>query len=641
LKQLQDILKKYWGYEQFRPLQEDIIQSVLSGKDTLALLPTGGGKSICYQVPAIVSDGVCLVVSPLIALMKDQVDRLKKLQIKAEAIYSGMGYREMDRILDNAVYGDLKFLYISPERLATTLFRARFERMTVSFVAIDEAHCISQWGYDFRPEYLEIARLREIKPDIRFLAVTATATDAVCRDIMLHLHFNGSHLFKSTFSRPNLSLVVRDTEDKQAQLLHILKKTGGSAIIYANTRNDVKNLAGWLVKNGVNADYYHAGLSPAERASKQNEWMQNRMRVMVSTNAFGMGIDKPDVRIVIHHQMPQSPEAYFQEAGRAGRDGQKSYAILLHHLVDDDILKARVEGRFPPFALVRDHYDRICNYLQVALGDGLYTSFDFDLVAFAEKFKVPVPEALSCIQILETEGYFRQSEGLSEPARLMILLDEKALYKLYIASPAVEKMMLTLLRMYGTLFDHHTAIREEEIAARLKVSKEKTLSLLQQLHRIGAVDFIPRKNSPQLTFLQPRVRKTDLIFDAARTKALAEQARARLAFMLSYTGNHTECRSEMMQAYFGEPQAGPCGICDVCLANRRAIMQTSTDEIRLQVLQCLKAGPQTAELLVERCARFGRPAVLETLRWMNDNDETIHKSEYIYLSDQLQHEHES
>ncbi len=619
---IHQILKQYWGYDQFRPLQEEIILDVIHKKDTLALLPTGGGKSICFQVPALAMQGICIVVSPLIALMKDQKDNLVKRGIRAEAIYSGMSFRQIDIILDNCIYGDVKFLYISPERLQTPLFKARFEKMNVSFVAVDEAHCISQWGYDFRPEYLEIYKLRELNPDIHFLAVTATATEEVAHDVCSKLQFKNHQIYKSSFERANLSFVVRKTEDKYEQLINILQKTKGTGIVYANSRNEVKNISTILQRNHIQADYYHAGLSSKERVEKQQAWIENKIRVIVSTNAFGMGIDKSDVRIVIHQQMPLTPEAYYQEAGRAGRDGKKCYAVILHHTIDDEQTMARVNEKFPQFSLVRDMYDKLCNFLSIPLDEGEFESHMFDIGLFCENFKQSSREVLASISMLESHGYLRKNDGLNEPSKLLILLNQTEIYKLQVASPQYETLLGLLLRMYGSLFDNHVYIKEEDIARKLKTTVLKVHQMLMQLHKIQAVEYIPRKAGPQIEFLKPRIKKNELLFDAAKIKILYDTALNRVHTMIGYIHEEHVCRSKYLRNYFDDNKAEPCGICDICMAKRKEIINSDAfQSIKEYIFALLAVSPQSIKILLKNHPKFKEEELAQGIKWLLDTEE--------------------
>ncbi|MBI3235816.1 MAG: RecQ family ATP-dependent DNA helicase, partial [Bacteroidetes bacterium] len=614
------ILKQYWGYNQFRPLQEDIIHSILNNKDTIALLPTGGGKSICYQVPALLMDGICIVVSPLIALMKDQKDNLNKKGIKADAIYSGMSFREIDIVLDNCIYGDTKFLYVSPERLQTPIFKARFEKMNVSFIAVDEAHCISQWGYDFRPEYLEIAKLREIHPQLCFLAVTATATTEVVNDICSKLKFKTNNIYKSNFERANLSLVVRNSEDKISQLISILQKTQGSGIVYANSRNQVREISNILKKNNINADYYHAGLSSKDRTLKQQSWIDNNIRIMVCTNAFGMGIDKPDVRVVVHFEMPQTPEAYYQEAGRAGRDGKKCFAIILNHQQDDEQLLKKIENKYPQFALIRDVYEKICNFLSIGIGTGEYEAHPFDIGVFCENFKLAGTDVLACIKVLETHNYFKMNEGLSESSKLMILLNQAELYKLQVAYPQYDVLINVILRMYGSLFDQLVYIREEDIARKSAIPKDKVTQMLLQLRKINAIDYVERKNGPQLELLHHRVKKQDLIFDVAKLKQLQTNALKRAEKMIEYTSLKHQCRSIYLRSYFEDQQALPCGICDICIEEKNKILNNQKFELmKAHAQDILSSSDKTIYELVALSAQYKESELFQCLRWMIDN----------------------
>ena len=466
-----DILKQYWGYDSFRPLQDEIIESVLDGKDTLALMPTGGGKSICFQVPALCREGVCIVISPLIALMKDQVFQLQKRNIPAAAIYSGMRYKDIDRLLDNAVYGNIKLLYLSPERLVTELARERIKKMNVNLLAVDEAHCISQWGYDFRPPYLQIAEIREFIPDTPILAVTATATKEVVEDIQQKLEFKDGAVFQKSFERKNLAYVVLSEENKPQKALDILQKVKGSAVVYSRNRRGTKEVANYLRKNGINADFYHAGLSTALRTKKQEDWIQGKLKVMVSTNAFGMGIDKADVRSVVHMDLPDSLEAYFQEAGRAGRDGKKSFAVLLYNEADKKNLLWSYENSFPEIEEVKRVYAALGSYLQLAIGSGLGGSFDFEIERFVKNFRFDLLKTYSCLKILEQSGYIVLSDAVFIPSTIKIRVNKEVLYDYQLKNRSLDIIIKTILRTYHGALSHHTKIDESQLARFLKITR--------------------------------------------------------------------------------------------------------------------------------------------------------------------------
>ncbi|MBK9673140.1 MAG: ATP-dependent DNA helicase RecQ [Bacteroidetes bacterium] len=476
MQSIHQLLKHYWGHSTFRPLQENIIQSILDGTDTLALLPTGGGKSICFQVPALAMDGVCVVISPLIALMKDQVDNLTKRGIKACAVYSGMKKQEIDVLLDNCVYGKIKFLYLSPERLSSELVKVRLSKMKISFLAIDEAHCISQWGYDFRPAYLRIAELRELLPQQKILALTATATPEVVKDIQQQLNFKNSKVFIASFERKNLAYIVLQEEDKWNRLLKIVTSLKGAGIIYARNRKRTQEIALFLQRNSITADYYHAGLSPQVRDTKQNNWMLNNCRIMVCTNAFGMGIDKPDVRFVVHLELPDSLEAYFQEAGRAGRDGNKSYGIVLFQSVDSNESMHRLKQGFPTVSEIKSVYQALCNYYKLAIGSGLEITFDFDSADFCNTFNLKANHVFNCLKFLEKEEYLSLSDSSKTNAKLKILLNKQALFDFQVANKDLDILIKTILRSYSGAFDEFILISETELAKRTAQKKKTSLN---------------------------------------------------------------------------------------------------------------------------------------------------------------------
>lgn len=610
-----EVLQFYWGYDHFRPLQEDIIQSVLDGQDTLALLPTGGGKSICFQVPALVQDGLCLVISPLIALMKDQVENLKKREIAAEAIYSGMHYRDIDRILDNAVYGGLKFLYVSPERLTTELMQERLKKMPVSLLAVDEAHCVSQWGYDFRPPYLQIAETRELIPDVPVLALTATATPPVVKDIQEKLAFKKGRVWQKSFARENLAYVVLQEEGKEKKLVEILQKTRGSAVVYVRSRRRTKELATWLHKHRIHADYYHAGLLQDTRTAKQDAWMNNKIRVMVSTNAFGMGIDKADVRTVVHMDLPDSLEAYFQEAGRAGRDGKKSFAVLLYNQSDRHKLERNFENAFPDMTELRRVYRALGSYFQLAVGGGQGDSYNFDIVDFARTYQLDIVKTYSCLQMLEQAGWILLTDAVFVPSSLRIKVSKDELYDYQLRNPKMERVLKTILRTYQGAMQYDIHLREKQLARFLAMPQQQLQNALEHLQKAGIINYSPQREDPQLIFLQERVDADNLAIDQAlyhfRKKRQGERIQATIRY-----AETAVCRSQQLLAYFGEEDAPKCGVCDVCLGRTKA--EVSTDEFErykekihrllrkesLSMAQLLESFPSKRENQVLRSLEF-------------------------------------
>ncbi len=595
------ILARYWGYTGFRSLQEEIIRSVMDGKDTLALMPTGGGKSITFQVPALAMDGVCLVVTPLISLMQDQVDNLKKRGIKAVAIHSGLSSYELDIALDNCVYGDFKFLYLSPERLSTELFIRRLENMKVCLIAVDEAHCISQWGYDFRPSYLQIARIRQYLPGIPVLALTATATPAVADDIQGRLEFREQNVIRQTFERKNLIYLVRKAEDKNAYMMKILGKQPGTGVIYVRNRKKTKEIAEFLSKNGISAQFYHAGLDSAERKQKQELWTKGRTRIMVATNAFGMGIDKPDVRVVIHADLPDSPEAYFQEAGRAGRDGKKAYAVLLYHPSDKLSLQKSYTVRFPDVDTIRRIYQALGNYFQVIPGSGKNQVFDFDLMDFCTKFSFHSLTAYHALKHLERTGYIELTEDLDLPARVHFRIDRDELYKFQVANDRFDGIIKLLLRAYSGMFSDFVRIDEYSLAAKAKVSPQAVISALTNLHQMGVLYYLKPKKTPQIIYTAERLEDKSLIFPKKDYEQLQSSTKFRMDTMIHYAEKDYRCRSQMLLMYFGERDPFRCGQCDVCLKTADPRPDAfKYDEIVTLIREILAQGPVELHALICR-----------------------------------------
>jgi ATP-dependent DNA helicase RecQ len=525
---IQDILKKYWGFSQFRDVQEDIILSVLSGKDTLALLPTGGGKSVCFQVPAIAKDGICIVISPLIALMKDQVANLTAKGIKAVAVFSGMSKQEIDMAIDNCVYGNIKFLYVSPERLSTDILMVRVTKMNVTLLAVDEAHCISQWGYDFRPQYLRIAAFRALIPNVPVLALTATATPPVVNDICDKLAFKEKNSFQKSFERTNLSYSVLFEDSKYERLAKMLAKVPGSAIAYVRNRRKTKEIADYLVKNKISADYYHAGLDHATRSQKQESWTRNKTRVMVSTNAFGMGIDKPDVRLVVHMDVPDNIESYFQEAGRGGRDGKKSFAVLLYNNADVAELEERLTNYLPSIAKIRATYQALANHFQLAIGAGEQASFDFDIATFCKAFKLKPPETLQTLKILEQEGYIAVSESVYMRSRILLIVNKEVLYKFEVENKKYEILIRTLLRAYSGIFESFVMINENELSKYTGLNYREVIQQLKDLENFQLLKYEPQKDAPQITFIVPRDDSERMSFNIELLKRRKEAHEKRV-----------------------------------------------------------------------------------------------------------------
>ncbi|MDW8272913.1 MAG: ATP-dependent DNA helicase RecQ [Chitinophagales bacterium] len=563
-----EILKKYWGYDHFRPLQEEIILSVLEKNDTLALLPTGGGKSICFQVPALLMQGVCIVVSPLIALMKDQVCHLKNKGIKAEAIFAGMHHSEIQSVLSKVAFGDNKFLYISPERLATESFRTVLKSMKVCLLAVDEAHCISQWGYDFRPDYLSISEVREFMPDVPVLALTATATPEVAKDIMQQLNFKQRRIYVKSFIRPNLSYVVRHASNKPAQLLKIFKGVPGSSVVYANSRRATVEYAMFLQKSGIRADFYHAGLTTNERDRKQEQWMKGNIRVMVCTNAFGMGIDKPDVRTVVHLEPPASLEAYFQEAGRAGRDGKKAYAVLLYSLNDKNALQ-KIKEDFPSKEDLQNTYESLCEFFRIPIDQKPEESFPFNIVEFCNYARKPPRVISSHIKLLEQSKIIAVNEYTMSAPLIKCLASVKQLNDFYSAYPSFAPLCKMILRTCEGVFFDYVPIAEQAIRSRLNMSTNEWNTKLQALDEWNIFSYRPVSTYPEISFLHPRVSKNHLLLDTDFLTLLRNQHVKRISGMLQYLNNNEVCRSRVLVNYFGERFSEACGVCDVCIDARK------------------------------------------------------------------------
>ncbi|MEN0002693.1 MAG: ATP-dependent DNA helicase RecQ [Bacteroidota bacterium] len=613
-----EILQQYWGYDSFRSLQLEVIESVLAGKDTLALMPTGGGKSICYQVPSLCQEGICLVISPLIALMKDQVEHLKKRGILAEAIYSGMHYQEIDRILDNCIHGNTKFLYVSPERLETELAIARIKQMNVNLVAIDEAHCISQWGYDFRPPYLQIANIREWLPKVPFLALTATATDPVVKDIQEKLAFKKENVFQKSFARQNLAYVVLHEEDKEGKLLEILQKVKGTGIVYARNRRRTKELAWYLRQRNISADFYHAGLSTDLRSKKQDAWINNKSRIIVCTNAFGMGIDKPDVRVVVHLDLPDSLEAYFQEAGRAGRDGQKSFAILLYQANDKQRLEYQFKLSFPAMEDLRRVYRALGSYLQLAVGSGQHQSFDFNLVQFAQAFQLKPTLVLSSLKILEQEGWLSLNDAVYIPSSLRIRVSKDELYDYQLRHPKLEVVLKTILRTYQGAFNNFIRIREKQLAKFLRIPIQELRQALLKLHRDKIVQYHPQRDEPQLVFLRERVDADNLTIDQQRYNFLKNRHFERMQKSIEYV-EQASCRHQQLLRYFGETTTKKCGTCDVCLGRTKAKLSPDDFKRYQQKIQRLLQKEQLSmQELVESFSPKREAQVMQALEYLVD-----------------------
>lgn len=592
------ILKQYWGYDHFRGIQEDIIRSVGEGKDTLGLMPTGGGKSITFQVPALAQEGLCLVITPLIALMKDQVRNLRERGIKATAVYSGMTREEILIALENCIFGNYKFLYISPERLGTEIFQIKLRSMHVSLITVDESHCISQWGYDFRPAYLKIADIRQLLPGVPVIALTATATPEVVKDIQERLQFRQENVFRMSFERKNLAYIVRHTEDKEGEMLHILQRVNGSSIVYTRNRKKTKEIAQLLNRNHITATFYHAGLSDETKDLRQKAWLKGEYRVMVATNAFGMGIDKPDVRLVIHADVPDSPEAYFQEAGRAGRDGMKAYAVLLFCPRDKITLKQRISDTFPEKDYIRKVYEDINFYYQMAMGDGLGCTFAFNLDEFCHNFKHFPVQTDSALKILTRAGYLEYTDEQDNASRIMFTLTKEELYRIHEQNADTEKLIRILLRTYTGLFTDYAYINEELLAKRSGLSRSQIYETLLFLTRQHILHYIPGEKTPYIIYTRER-QETDRIYLSKEVyEERKESYRRRIEAMIEYAESENKCRSRMLLHYFGEKNEHNCGQCDVCLQHHHSgLKQSQFDEISHQILSLLKSSPLTPQEL--------------------------------------------
>lgn len=615
-----DILHKYWGYTSFRPVQEEIILSVLEGHDTLALLPTGGGKSICFQVPALCMEKLCLVISPLIALMKDQVENLTKRGIGAAMISSSMNEIETMIVYEKCCNKELNFLYVSPERIQSPRFIELLENLEIGIIAIDEAHCISQWGYDFRPAYLEIAKIRSLFPETPLIALTATATPEVCKEIEIKLHFRNGKRFKKSFVRENLAYIVRRCDDKNSQLIRILQKIPGSSIVYVRSRKKTREIADFLTQSGISASYYHAGLDGFTRGLRQTAWVENKIRTIVCTNAFGMGIDKPNVRTVIHMEMPDSPEAYFQEAGRAGRDEKKSWAVLLTDNPDTKEALDRFENKFPGFDQVKAIYNWICNHYHLPVGAGEGQTYPFDPAKFAENYKINSVQLVEAIRFIEREGLLTFHENSYSPAKLIFLISPQDLYEFEFRNPSYEPLIKTLIRSYSGIFRDFIPIREQELADRCGLKFEKIIEQLKYLDKAEIISYYPVNSLPLICFTAGRQHPDRLPISKRNYELRKEDCLKRLHAMIQYADNNQKCRSRLLIEYFGEINSRECGTCDVCIENKkREFPDKHTDKIIEEIAEQIKNGYQTTDLILKNLSH-NPEVVIGIIRRMIDEN---------------------
>ena len=633
MNKYQEILKQYWGYDSFRDLQEEIITSIGEGKDTLGLMPTGGGKSITFQVPALAQEGICIVITPLIALMKDQVQNLRKREIKALAIYSGMTRQEILTALENCIFGNYKFLYISPERLDTEIFRTKLRSMKVSMITVDESHCISQWGYDFRPAYLKIAEIRELLPEVPVLALTATATPEVVTDIQARLKFREGNVFRMSFERKNLAYIVRKTDNKTKEIPYILQRISGSAIIYVRNRRRTKEITELLMNEGITADFYHAGLDNAVKDLRQKRWQSGEVRVMVATNAFGMGIDKPDVRIVLHLDLPDSPEAYFQEAGRAGRDGEKAYAVILYSKSDKTTLHKRVVDTFPDKEYILNVYEHLQYYYQMAMGDGFQCIREFNLEEFCRKFKYfPVPVD-SALKILTQAGYLEYTDEQDNSSRILFTIRRDELYKLREVGKEAEALIQSILRSYTGVFTDYAYISEESLAIRTGLTRQQIYNILVTLTKRRIVDYIPRKKTPYIIYTRERLELRFLHIPPSVYEERKARYEARIKAMEEYVTTENICRSRMLLRYFGEKNEHNCGQCDVCLSKRATdnLSEKSYEEVKRQILNLLSHSPLTPAETADQI-KAEKEDIGQVIRYLLDEGELKMQDGMLHIS---------
>ncbi|NND77463.1 MAG: RecQ family ATP-dependent DNA helicase [Flavobacteriales bacterium] len=622
---------KYWGYSSFRPLQNEIISSIYNKKDTIALLPTGGGKSVCYQVPGLAQEGLTIVISPLIALINDQVEGLKKKGIKAMSVTSALNKRQIDIALDNCAYGNYKFLYISPERLQSPLFRERLIKMKVSMVAVDEAHCISQWGYDFRPAYLQIASIREIHPNVPIIALTASATEKVIQDISEKLQLQEPTLYKKSFTRSNLSYVVLKEENKEKKMLDILRKVKGTSIIYVRSRKQAEQLSAFIRQNGISCDFYHAGLNTHKREEKQKAWMNDLLRVIVSTNAFGMGIDKADVRTVIHFDVCENPENYYQEAGRAGRDGKKAYAVQLLNENDKSLAASKIKNQFPDLEFIQSVYHKLGNFFQVAIGAGKEQSYPFRLGDFLSYTGMPSLPVYYALKVLENNNYISLNEVDNTPSKVQLLMDNESIYDYQLRNEKFSSLLEILLRSYTGLFEQMVNINERTLSKRLKISEKELLRQLEFLHSTKVLEYLPKNNFGSLHYITERIPSNSVVIDNEVYNKRKKTASEKWNNMKAYLDNYQICRSKMLVSFFDEHDATNCGICDVCLERKNLDLSTSEfttiiSEIRSEML----TEPIHMDQLISKLGHRKQNALISAVRWLTDQKSITKKEEQLH-----------
>lgn len=613
------ILERYWHHTSFRPLQEEIIEAVLNNEDTFVLLPTGGGKSICFQVPALVKDGICIVVSPLIALMKDQVDQLKAKGIKAMAITSGIPYNTLDTLLDNCIYGNYKFLYLSPERLQQTLVQDRIQQMPVNLIAVDEAHCISQWGNDFRPAYKNINILRQLHPSVNVIALTATAKPKVVQEIMKELDFMAPKVFQASFKRPNIAYMVLDTNDKHYKIEQILKKYPGTSIIYVRTRRATLEIHSFLESKGISATYYHGGISSKEKNAHLEKWTNNQKTVMVATTAFGMGIDKADVKTVIHINLPESLESYYQEAGRAGRNGEKAFAVILKNASDEQQLKHQFLSTLPSVDFIKQVYRKLCNYFQISYGEGHLTQHQFNFNVFCKTYGFPTSTAYNAVQILDSNSIISLSQQFNYQTKLQFLISSPALFGYLNTHKSFEPVIKAILRTYGGIFEHQLKINLNLVSEKSNVDENQVLNILQQLDKDGVVEFQHSNTDSELTFLQPREDDKTINRIASIIEQQQRLKENQIDAVIDYISDEKHCKSMMLLDYFGEKNSTPCGICSYCILQKPKAKTSSAKSVSHEIILLLENQPLSSRALVEQM-QHSEQEILETLKLMLANN---------------------